>query len=192
MKTYRGPLADCARGNLAPGPCRWARDPWPVYRTPWPPIRGPSCAGQAPGPCYLVRALVRLVPGARPPILATWWPIRGPRRVRPGGRRPWRVRLVRGTWCAAPGARSGSPGRRCAAPVPAPGPKKCARSMAARASARFYAVSCAPNSFTGPYPGTGMFHVKQSRKQAPFDQLVNSCENFSQSKSKWPYAKFCP
>jgi len=52
-----------------------APDPWPVAA--W-------CAGRGPWSaclvaCYLVRALVRLVPGARPPILATWWPIRGPR-----------------------------------------------------------------------------------------------------------------
>lgn len=99
-----------------------APDPWPVAA--W-------CAGRGPWPaclvaCYLVRALVRLVPGARPPILATWWPIRGPRRVRPGGRRPWRVRLVACAWCLAAGARSGSPGRRRAAPGPVPRAQKTA------------------------------------------------------------------
>jgi hypothetical protein len=157
-----------------------APDPWPVAA--W-------CAGR--GPCYLVRA---------------WWPeLRrpGPRAVLPGARpgapgprsvAPGACALVaagrgacawwRAPWCLAAGARSGSPGRRRADPVPAPGPKKRARSRASQASARFYTADGGQNSFTGPYPGTGMFHVKQSRKQAPFDQLVNSCENFSQFKSK--------
>ncbi len=87
------PCPGRGRPNLPPGAGRLSPDPWPVYRTPWPPIRGPSCAGQAPGPCYLVRA---------------WWA---------AGRGPWAVARVPGgrprAWWRAPGGRP---------PVPGPGP----------------------------------------------------------------------
>lgn len=178
VKTYREPPADCARANQAPGPPRWARDPWPVYRTPGPLGRGPWPPG--------ARAVAR---GPRAWWRATWcapwcaWSLgRGPRSWPPGGRSlapgacalvaagRGACALVRGTWCAAAGARSGSPGRWRAAPVPAPGPKKCARSMAARASARFYAISAARNSFPVP------------RKQAPFAKNSISACNFSWNK----------
>jgi hypothetical protein len=140
---------------VAPDPVRLAPDPWPVAA--W-------CS--APDPCHLVA-------DPWPPARAPWWPpavARAPGGVRPGARSP-----VPGSGPLAHGARP---------PGGVAGPKKRAGSRLAKALARFYTVSGAPNSFTGPYPGTGMFHVKQSRKQAPFDQLVNSCENFSQSKSK--------
>ena len=116
VKTYRGPPADCARANQAPGPCRWARDPWPVYRTPWPPIRGPWPPG--------ARAVARAAP-ARPPGRPGGPVIRGRCIARRG---PWAVargHLVRGPWPVVrvpggvlPGARPGAPGPWAVAPDP--------------------------------------------------------------------------
>jgi hypothetical protein len=176
-----------------------APDPWPVAPDPWPVAAW--CAGR--GPCYLVRAwwpeLRRpgpraVLPGARPgapgawcaapdpghlvadpwpPARAPWWPPAVARA--PGGVRP-------GAWPPVPGPGPLAAGAR--PPAAAPGPKKRPRSRLTKALARFYAVSRAPNSFTGPYPRVRRFHVKPPVKQAPFDQLVNSCENFSQFKSK--------
>jgi len=105
-----------------PGRATWCAPGGPpaVVPGPWSLGRGPRAWW--PAACYLVRALVRLVPGARPPILAAWWPIRGPRRVRPGGRRPWRVR---------PGARYLVRGRRC--PVRVPWPWRAAPGCGGRA-----------------------------------------------------------
>jgi len=115
---YRGPAALVRGPRAAPGgPVAELRELRLVAARPWPLVRDPWAGG---------RAWCALVPGPWPAIRAPWCAclvaelsdlVRGPWRVRPGGPRPWRVRLV--AWPTAPGPRPPVPGP----PPPAPGPK---------------------------------------------------------------------
>ena len=109
VKTYRKHPADCARQTWSASLAARALDRARciVARPP-----GPWTVGRAW--CALVRDLVaelrRLVAVVRVPGGVRL--VRDPRRVRPGGPRPWRVRLV--AWPPVPGPPP---------PAPAPGPK---------------------------------------------------------------------
>jgi hypothetical protein len=108
-----------------PGPRAWPPEPWTVPGVSWPGRPGPWTVGRAW--CALVRDLVaelrRLVRLVRVPGGVRL--VRDPWRVRPGGPRPWRVRLV--AWPTAPGPRPPVGGPRPPAPGPKNGPGRVLR-----------------------------------------------------------------
>ena len=120
-----------------PGPWAVARAWWRVSGGAWAVAPGARSVGRWPclvrpgarsvgrDPCALVR-----VPGGRAARLVRLVAcalVRDPWRVRPGGPRPWRVRLV--AWPTVPGPRPPVPGPRPPPPGPKNGPGRVLRGL---------------------------------------------------------------
>ena len=152
----RGPRSGAPGGrSVVRGACLVAAWPWPLVRDPWAggrawcalvpgpwsAIRGPwrvpggrAARPGGPWPACLVRLVARAgcarwrVPGGPwPACLVARALVRGPRRVRPGGPRPWRVRLVARP--PARGPRPPVPGPRPPPPGPKNGPGRVLRGL---------------------------------------------------------------
>jgi hypothetical protein len=159
---YRGPAALVRGPRAAPGGAwavpggRQAVAPGARSVGRWPCLVRPGAWSVGRDPCALVRDLVAELRGLVRLVACDL--VRDPWRVRPGGPRPWRVRLV-----ARPRPRV--PGRRGPDPRPRPRAQKTGRVACCAGFCPISHCQWCPKQFSG-----FLFHVKHPLgKRAPFD-----------------------